>query len=296
MNLKLRQLEVFAALMEAGSVSAAASLLSLTQPAISIALSNLEKEVGFRLFDRSRGFFAPTAEALLLAAETEQGMLALARIERCALDIATGRLGTISIASNGAIAFNLLPALIADFHREHPAVRIDLKIRSSRQIANWVSGRQVDIGLIDAPVPVAGLNVEIFKLPCVCIMRSDDELASHTTITPSLLRDRSVIGVTGDHDVDRKLDRLAAESNVKIGRNLTASYFAIMRNMVRQGAGIALVDAVNGKMELTDDVCWREFEPLIKYELALITALDHVRPKPVELFIEQLKLRLDLRA
>ena len=73
MRIKYRQLEVFSALMESGSVSGAAELLSLSQPAISIALSNLEEEVGFRLFHRTKGFFAPTPEATLLHIEVEKG-------------------------------------------------------------------------------------------------------------------------------------------------------------------------------------------------------------------------------
>ena len=60
MPLKIRHLEVFDALVEAGSVSRAADRLNLTQPAVSIALSKLEADLGFRLFHRERGYFAPT--------------------------------------------------------------------------------------------------------------------------------------------------------------------------------------------------------------------------------------------
>ncbi|MBX2882218.1 MAG: LysR family transcriptional regulator [Granulosicoccus sp.] len=294
MHIKLRQLEVFSALIASGSVSGAAAQLSLTQPAVSIALSNLEKAVGFRLFDRTRGFFAPTAEAILLHTETEQCLLALSRIERCAQDISAGKAGSITIASNGAAAINLLPLLIADFRQIHPNIHIDLKIRSSRQIASWVSGRHVDIGLIDAPVPVDGLDVTLFRIPCVCIMQEDENIAKLDVVTPQALEGKSVIGVTGEHEIDRELDRLLAEANVLAERNLTASYFAIMRNLVREGAGVALVDAINGRMGLTDKVTWRPFNPAIHYDLALLTARDQVSSKPVDLFMQQLCDRLEV--
>ena len=274
MRVKRRHLEVFHALMEAGSVSRAAERLNLTQPAVSLALSAFEKELGFPLFHRTKGYFAPTGEAQALHAETEVGLLALTRIERRAAEISSGRVGSISIASNGAVAINLLPWLIADFQKHYPQIYVDLKIRSSRQIAMFASGRQVDFGLIDAPVPVAGLNSTIFKLPCVCVFQKGDPLGKETVIRPEMLAGRSVIAITGDHTVDKEVDSLVAEAGIRIERRVSCSYFAIARNLVRAGAGIALIDAMNGTRNLEDGTDWRPFEPRIHFELALITPSD----------------------
>lgn len=268
----MRQLEVFNALMEAGSVSRAAVRLNLTQPAVSVALSSLEQELGFRLFHRSKGYFAPTGEALLLHAEAEQSLLAIERVETRAQEIRAGAVGGVSIASNGAAAINLLPWVIADFQQLHPGVKIDLKVRSSRQIAAWVWGRQIDIGLIDAPVPVTGLEAEVLRLPCVCILRADDPLAKHKRITPALLAGRSIIAITGDHAIDRQMDQFLSNAGVTAARLVSCSFFAIARNLVRAGAGVAIVDSINGLADLGDEVCWRPFAPAITFELALICA------------------------
>ncbi len=271
MRVKRRHLEVFHALMEAGSVSRAAERLNLTQPAVSLALSAFEKELGFALFHRSKGFFAPTGEAQALHAETEIGLLAMARIDRRAAEISSGRVGSVSIASNGAVAINLLPWLIADFQKHYPDIYIDLKIRSSRQIAMFTSGRQVDIGLLDAPVPVTGLDSKIFKLPCVCVFPEGDPLGEAEVIHPKMLEGRSVIAITGDHNVDKRVDELATAAGVQILRRVSCSYFAIARNLVRAGAGIALVDSLNGTRLLEDGVDWRPFAPRIEFELAMVT-------------------------
>lgn len=292
MHLKLRHLEVFNALMEAGSVSHAAKRLNVTQPAVSVALSNLEKELGFRLFHRSKGYFAPTVEAQLLHADTEQGLLALSRIERRAQELRSGVVGGVTVASNGAAAINLLPWLIAEFQRENPSVSIDLKVRSGRQIANWVSSRQVDIGLIDAPAPVAGLETEVFRQPCVCNLLADDPLAAEEVIRPPMLAGRSVIAILGDHPIDRHLDGLFAESDTLVKRRVSCSYFAVARNLVRAGAGVALVDSINGKADLADGVVWRPFAPRIEFELAMITARDVEMHSAAKLFHERLRERL----
>ncbi len=168
MPLKLRHLEVFNAVFEAGSVSNAALRLNLTQPAVSIALGNLEEELGFRLFHRKRGFFAPTGEALQLRGEITQGLMALARVEQRADEVRRGWARGLSIATNGALSMNFLPRQITEFQTLHPGTHIELRVHSSRQIADWTASGQIDIGLIDTPVPVAGLKADIFSMFLQC--------------------------------------------------------------------------------------------------------------------------------
>lgn len=272
MPIKLRHMEVFNALIEAGSVSRAADRLNLTQPAVSIALSNFEDELGFRLFHRERGFFKPTNEAALLHEEVMHGLRAISQVEQRAAGILSGQTGGVSIATNGVLAFNFLPALLASFQQERPDIRVEIKVHSSRQIASWVASRHIDIGLIDLPVPVAGLDTEIFEFECVCAMHESDPLASLKTVRPQSLADRSVVSVTGDHQIDRQLDTLLSETDTRIVRNASAYYFAIARNLVASGDYVAILDPINGKVDLKDGVVWRPFAPRIENHLAVITA------------------------
>ena len=292
MHLKLRHLEVFHALMEAGSVSEAAERLNLSQPAVSVALSNLEQELGFVLFHRSRGFFSPTNEAQLLHAETERSLLSIDRVRGRADQIRAGAIGTVNIASNGAVAVNLLPWIISSFRDHHPDVTVDLKIWGSRQIASWVSGRLTDFGLIDAPVPVAGLEAEIFELPCVCIFQAGDDLEKLQKIRPGDLAVRPLVAVTGDHAVDRQVDRAFSEAGIVLERRVAGSFFAIARNLVRAGAGVAIVDCINGTADLGDGVVWRPFEPAVTYELALVRARNNVLSIPSERMLSMVRDRL----
>lgn len=272
MRLKIRHLEVFNALFEAGSVSRAAQRLNLSQPAVSVALGNLEAEVGFRLFHRDRGFFAPTNEAILLHEEVQQGITALARIEQRASEIRSGSTGGISVATNGAMSLNFLPKVIAEFQREYPGTHVELRVHSSRRIAAWVGSRQIDIGLIDAPVPVAGLESTLVRMKCVCIMHREDPLARLDVVTPRDLDQRAVVGVTGDHSIDRQLAELMSRAEVSLIHNASSYFFAIARNLVAAGRNIAVVDPVNGMAPIADDVVWRPFLPTIYHDLAMVTA------------------------
>ena len=275
MSLKLRHLEVFNAVFETGSISNAALRLNLTQPAVSIALGNLEEELGFRLFHRKRGFFAPTGEALQLRGEVTQGLMALGRIEKRADEIRRGSARGLSLATNGALSMNFLPRVITEFQALHPGTPIELRVHSSRQIADWTASGQIDIGLIDSPVPVAGLKASVFAMECVCIMRQDDDLASRDVITPACLADREMIGINGDHALDRQLNQMMFEVGLPLHFRAFSYYYAIARNMVATGGGLAIIDPINAKADLGDGVIWRPFAPLILHETVMISSRDH---------------------
>ena len=271
-SLKLRHMEVFDALIEAGSVSRAAVRLNLTQPAVSIALSNFEAELGFALFHRERGFFTPTTEALLLHKEVVTGLQAISQVQERAVGILSGQTGRVSIATNGVLAFNFLPSLVAAFQADYPSIKVEIKVHSSRQIATWVANHNIDIGLIDLPVPVAGLDAQVFKFECVCAMHKDDPLAELETLHPQSLAGRPVISITGHHQIDQQLDMLLAKADIAVSRDATAYYFAIARNLVAEGRYLAILDPVNGKVDMQDGVIWRPFAPRIDNNLAVITA------------------------
>lgn len=274
MQIKQRHLEVFDAIIAAGSISRAAAQLNLSQPAVSIALANFEESIGFKLFQRDRGFFAPTREALLLQDDMAQGLLALSRVSQRISEIRTGSTGSVRIATNGAMAIHFLPPLIAAYQRDHSDVNIDILVRSSRQVAEWVSSRQIDIGLIDTPVPVAGLNATLFSLECVCVMHQDDPLATKDIIHPTDLTGRSIVSITGQHMVDRQLDTSLTTAGVTVERHISSYFFAIARNIIAVGNEIAIIDPTNGKANLNDGVTWRPFAPRIDHELAIITPSD----------------------
>ena len=274
MQIKQRHLEVFDAIIAAGSISRAAAQLNLSQPAVSIALANFEESIGFKLFQRDRGFFAPTREAQLLQDDMAQGLLALTRVAQRISEIRAGSAGSVRIATNGAMAIHFLPPLIAAYQRDHSDVNIDILVRSSRQVADWVSSRQIDIGLIDTPVPVAGLNATLFSLECVCVMHQDDPLAAKGVIHPTDLAGRSIVAITGQHMVDRQLDASLAAAGVTVERHISSYFFAIARNIIAVGNEIAIIDPTNGKANLNDGVTWRPFAPRIDHEMAIITASD----------------------
>jgi DNA-binding transcriptional LysR family regulator len=154
MRLTLRQLQIFMAVADTGSTTAAGQHVALSQSAISAALNELESLLGARLFDRigKRLALNDTGRALLPQARAlldgAQGIESRFRIG--AAD--AGRMATfLRIGASTTIGNYLLPALVARHLQASPATGIDVIIRNTSDVAAAVARLEVDLGLIEGP-------------------------------------------------------------------------------------------------------------------------------------------------
>ena len=146
--MNLRHLEAFRAVMLSGSVTQAAQSLNLSQPAVSKMLAELEHQLGFQLFLRSRGSaLTVTPEADAFFYEVERSFSGIAALKRVAEDIRNMATGTLRIAALPALAVSFLPRVIAAFRETHPGVTVQLQTRSSSTVRQWMANQQFDIGL-----------------------------------------------------------------------------------------------------------------------------------------------------
>ena len=155
MRITLRQLSVFTAVADAGSTTAAAGRVALSQSATSAALNELESVLGARLFDR--------VGTRLVLNDTGRGLLPQARavldgaagIEReFGLGTVPGDAGAPSLLRVGAsttIGNYLLPTLVARWQRAQPQAHVDVEIANTAAIAAAVARMEVDVGLIEGP-------------------------------------------------------------------------------------------------------------------------------------------------
>lgn len=293
MFIKLRHLEVFHAVMEEGSISKAATRLNLSQPAVSIALTNLEELVGYSLFHRSKGHFSPRPEAFLLKSDAELSVMAVERFGNRASLIGRGGTGYIRVGSIGAPSFSVLPRLMSRFAAENPLVEVDLQVRSSAQITYLVGNGQLDIGLVEAPVAAANVKAQEFKVPCVCIMSEKSSLTGKQSLGPKDLSGHRLIGIDRGNQVERMLQKTCADAGVPLNIFMRGFFFAVVRRMVAEGGGIAVVDALNGMQELADGVVSRPFQPTIYHRLAMITNSVSDLSLPAQKFAALLSVEIE---
>ncbi|MDR5823266.1 MULTISPECIES: LysR family transcriptional regulator [unclassified Caballeronia] len=154
--METRNLKYFLAVADAGSVTRAAEVLDIAQPALSQALSRMERDLGVKLFSRTRrgAQLTPAGEAIV-----EDVRLSVARIEAAshrAREIGAQRGGRLTIGFASAALFSLLPRAIAALRAEVPNVELMLKEMSNAEQASALEQGTIDIGLLHTPVAVGG--------------------------------------------------------------------------------------------------------------------------------------------
>jgi DNA-binding transcriptional LysR family regulator len=145
--LNVKHLVVFRAVVKAGSISAAARVLHISQPAVTKTVRLLEAELGLSLFLRVNGRLVLTSEAEELMPEVERLFGNVAAVRHLADEIRDGYSGSLSVATVTTLSPTLVARAIERF-RHHP--RVPSTSGASRHVVDAIATHQVDVGIIDA--------------------------------------------------------------------------------------------------------------------------------------------------
>lgn len=155
----LRQWRLFLAVAEAGSVAAAARNVSLTQPAVSQALGQLEERLGERLFDRlGRGLHLNHAGRRLVP----EARALLAQVTRCEALFQEPGL-EVALAATHTLGDYYLPPLLAALREQHPHARISMEVANTRAVVERLLDLRVELALVEGPVSHRLLNVRRWR-------------------------------------------------------------------------------------------------------------------------------------
>lgn len=149
--MNISALKILIAVVEAGSFSAAALKLEISQSAVSRAIASLEKEWGISLLSRGRfgAQLTPVGDRLI---EHVQDLLKLDQRIGLEIDLAKGlQSGCVRIASFRSAATHLLPAKIAQFSQRYPNIEVQLTEADPITIETLVKSGKVDLGLVPLP-------------------------------------------------------------------------------------------------------------------------------------------------
>lgn len=146
----IRHMKIFAAVCRNGNnLSRAARELCTTQPAVSLAVHELEEHYGVLFFDRigrrlflteaGKRFLQYTVRVLELLEEMEAGMLSW------------NQNGTIRIGGSITTGYRLMPDLVEDFRRDHPELHIEVVIQPSRILGQKIASNELDLAIVETP-------------------------------------------------------------------------------------------------------------------------------------------------
>ncbi len=286
--INLRQIEIFKAVIEQGTVSRAAEALAISQPAASKLLMQLEADNGLTLFDRGKRRLAPTAQALRLHEEVGRIFAGVRQVETA--------IAAIRREERGQLLIGILPALSGDFiqHatmgflKRNASVYCSIQSLGSRWIAERVLARKLDIGLVTARIDSPSVVTEpLLDHPLVCIMPIGHPLARLKVIRPKHLDGAPFIAFDESY-TERKVASIFESSRMRANVVMTASLTPTVCRFVAAGLGISLVHPlfVAGMEHL---LVARPFEPATPFNFLLCHSREASNMRLVSDFVEETK-------
>lgn len=240
---QIRQLEAFATVVRQGSITNAADLLGISQPAVSKLIASLERECGFRLFARRGNRLAITLEGELLHAEVLRMLEGTEQIRVKAEEIREKRFGTLHVAAFPALASRKLATIMQGFIKRHPNVQPLMTSRSSQFLCEWVAAEKSDLGVSLVAEARPGVDFQrMLQVAAVCVMPPRHRLANAREVTPEMLRSEPYVALSAGERTRYRLDEFfrGFETERSIVAEVQLSEAACQ--MVSGGAGISIVE------------------------------------------------------
>jgi len=157
-GITVRQIEVFVAVATSGSVRLAAERMHLTQPAVSMALAELERQLGEPLFDRERGRLRLNAKGTEQLASAQEVLERLQDMQFQRADAATQLSGELRIGASNTVGNYLVGELLGPIVTRHPEVSLQLTVDNTRDITRRLLDHVIDLACVEGPVHHAQLK------------------------------------------------------------------------------------------------------------------------------------------
>ncbi|MFO1085550.1 MAG: LysR substrate-binding domain-containing protein [Reyranellaceae bacterium] len=285
-----RQIEAFRAVVLTGSVGAAASLINVTQPAVSRLIRDLQQHLGLALFERRGTGLVPTSEALSLYAEVERAFVGLERIALMATELRTRRAGFLRIAALPALANGFLPRFVGRFLAERPKLDLVLSGLVSHAVLTAVAQGQCDLGLAEGSIEQAGVDVEPMpRAPLVAVVPQDHRLARKKRLQPKDFEGENFISLGPSTAARFRIDRVFAEHDVARVMRIETPLSEIACSLAGAGAGVTLCEPFTATEYATRGIVARPFEPRIDFEFAALYPAQRSIPPIAREFIDGFK-------
>ena len=186
--MELRHLRYFIAVATELHFGRAAEKLHIAQPPLSHQIRQLETELGFELFTRTKRSVVLTPAGQVFLTEVNQIFQQLEQAIEIGRKTSRGELGQISIGFVGSATYNILPVLLQQFRDRYPEVQIELhELTTDRQLI-WLREGKIDVGLMRPPINEPDVTSEIvFEEALIVALPANHPLATADSIDLSLL-------------------------------------------------------------------------------------------------------------
>ncbi len=289
----LDQLRILKAIAEQGSFKKAADILYVTQPAVSLQIQNLEKQLEITIFDRGG------RKALL----TESGKILLDYCQRilnqcdeackAVEDLNSLQGGTLVIGASQTTGTYLMPRMIGLFRQQYPDVSVQLQVHSTRRTGWSVANGQIDLGIIGGQLPSELedlLNIVPYATDeLALVLPAKHHLAKEQELSKEDLYKLNFVTLDSQSTTRKVVDKLLRDSGLDVQRlkiEMELNSLEAIKNAVQAGLGAAFLPVISIEKELSSGTIHKpNISDLgVKRELKLISNPSRYKSKASEAF------------
>ncbi len=288
-----RSLEIFRTVVESGSVTSAAERLGITQPTVTKAIAEFERDCGFQLFVRGRHGMKLTTEGTLIYEEVCSNLDALMRI--------TQRIRATRAGVQGLIRLVVPPVQdkfaedVGRFCALHPDIRVQIEIAAPRDIILAVSRGEADLGLLPATADDLPYfdYVTVAERFLVVLLPETHPLARRNRIGLEDIRSERFIQYSAHNPLANLLEIAFLSTAVPPTISCMVSTQRMAALMAKAGAGVAIVDDGTAYDFREASLVARPLDPPFRWLMRLIRRNEAPPSPPIKLLLDWLSTQMN---
>jgi len=273
MSIPINQIVVFTTVARTGSFAEAAIQLHLSQPALSVAMKNLEQSLGGKLLARTTRSVTLTPEgkafypvARRLLSEWEQSMQDVRN------HFALGR-GKLDIAAMPTYTTNFLPKILAEFHSQYPNIHITVHDVIAENVVQMVREKRSDLGITFAPEDAPDLHFQpLYQDRFVAILPFKHPLLEKQTLKWIDLLACPHLSLQRPAGTRKLIDQALQEKGLLLTPAFESHQLVSIGRMVNEGLGLSVVPSTSrAQMEEMGLQCRAISAPVITHQVGIVT-------------------------
>ncbi len=289
----LDQLRILSAIVNEGSFKKAADSLYVTQPAVSLQVQNLEKQLEVTIFDRGGRKAELTEAGQLLLSYCERILSDCHEACRALEDLQNLKGGSLVVGASQTTGTYLMPRMIGLFRDKYPDVTVQLEIHSTRRTGWSVANGKIDLAIIGGELP-AELNDLLEVIPfttdeLALVIPKNHRLAKEKELIKEDLYKLGFIGLDSKSTTRKVVDKLLANSGLDVQRlriDMELNSLEAIKNAVQSGLGASFLPVVSIEKELEAGTVHKPFigDLAVHRQLKLISHPARYRSRASEAF------------
>lgn len=271
MKITFRQIDAFRTVILTGTVTEAAAMLGISQPAVSRLVLDLEEQLGFKLFRRAGRTLAPTEEARLLMEEVTRALSGLERIKEAAAAIRSFRHARLSIITTPTFSSAIAPGLMARFAARCPEASVTLEVQSSDDAVEWMVSQNFDFGITHHRVAAPQMHrLPLAEREALCILPDGHPLADREEVTAADLAGDSFVSYRTGSQYRFLIDEAFRAAGIERRMQYEARTTDAVCRLVAAGLGVSVIGTIEATRAAVEGCRLVKFTPAIPFSAMLI--------------------------